>query len=310
MVRRPTEQNQRRSHLQYLTRKTTLARLYAVLIVTTLVSPLLPGEAIKLPNIHEQPSDLTIPALSDGPPGAGKRVREILSGYEDWNLFHVLYLPADWIPGEKYPVIVEFPGNGGYRNKLGDESTGLVEDCKLGYGITAGRGFIWVSLPFVDPSTRKHTLNWWGDADATAAYCRQAVAHICKEHGGDPDSVILTGFSRGSIACSYIGLRDDETAKLWRAMILHSHYDGVRKWSYPEADTESARVRWARFEGKPQFVTQEQSIENIREFLDGKESPTISLHAIPFPNHTDVWILKDIPERRLLRDWLNATLQR
>jgi len=290
--------------------KPIVANLPAMLILISLVSSSLAENEVGLPNIHELPSDLIIPALSEGKPSSGKRVREILSGYEDCSLFHVLYLPIDWKPNEKYPVIVEFPGNGGYRSKLGDESSGLVEDCKLGYGISAGRGFIWVSLPFVDSSTRQHTLKWWGDADATAAYCRQAVTHICQEYGGDPDSVILTGFSRGAIAGSYIGLRDDETAKLWRAMILHSHYDGVRKWSYPEADAESARVRWARFDGKPQFVTQEQSIENIREFLKDKPSPSISLHAIPYPNHTDLWILKDLPERRLLRDWLHATLQR
>ncbi len=260
-------------------------------------------------NVHSLPSDLIIPDLSDGKLEAGKRVREKLDPYRDWDLYHVVYLPTDWVPDGRFPVIVEYPGNGGYRNKLGDESTGRVEDCKLGYGISAGRGFIWVSLPFVDPASRSHSRKWWGNADATAAYCRLAVQHICKTYGGDSNSVILTGFSRGAIACGYIGLRDDETARLWRAMVVHSHYDGARKWGYPEDDTDSARKRWARFQGKPQFVTHERSIEPTREFLAGTNLEGIELIALPFENHTDTWVLKDLPERTRLRAWVAEVLR-
>jgi hypothetical protein len=260
-------------------------------------------------NIHSLPSDLVVPDLSDGKPEAGKRLREKLDDYRDWELYHVVYLPTDWEPGGLYPVIVEYPGNGGFRNKLGDESTGRVEDCKLGYGISAGRGFIWVSLPFVDPTSRSHSLKWWGDAEATAKYCRTAVQHVCNKFGGDLNSVILTGFSRGAIACGYIGLRDDDTARLWRAMVIHSHYDGVRRWGYAEDDPESARRRWARFHSKPQFVTHERTIEPTRDFLAGALAENIVLLALPYENHTDTWVLKDIPERAKLRSWIKEVLK-
>lgn len=261
-------------------------------------------------NLNDLKSDLVVPRLVEGEPGPGKRVRQVNPGYEGWDLCHVLYLPADWSPGRRYPVIVEYPGNGGYTNHYGDLSTGRVEDCKLGYGISGGRGFIWVSLPFVDPKSRRHAVQWWGDPDRTAAYCRQTVARICTDYGGDPGAVILTGFSRGAIACSYIGLRDEETVKLWRALIAHSHYDGVRRWGYAEDDAEAARKRVQRFQGKPQFITQEQSVSDIETFLKAGKIGGATLLRLPYPNHTDVWVLKDVPERKQLREWLTEVLKR
>lgn len=257
-------------------------------------------------NIHALKSDLVVPQVIAGASGPGKRVWQTLPGYEGWDqLGHAVYLPVDWTPDGKYPVIVEYPGNGNFKNNLGDISTGRVEDCKLGYGMSAGRGFIWICLPFLDVKSRKHAIQWWGDPDATAAYCRQAVAHVCHDLGGNPDRVILTGFSRGAIACGYIGLRDDATAKLWRAMVAHSHYDGVRRWGYPEDDVVSARKRLARLAGKPQFITHEKTVEATRHYLEATQATgAVTLVPLPFPNHTDEWVLKDCSERRQLRAWL------
>jgi len=260
-------------------------------------------------NLHSLKSDLIVPELSDGGPAAGRRVRQTNPGYEGWELFHTLYLPADWrqpAAGEqRWPVIVEYAGNGGYKNALGDVCTGKPEDCKLGYGLSGGKGFIWVCLPFVDPTGKKHAINWWGDADATAKYCVQTVRRICDEFGGDPQAVVLTGFSRGAIACNYIGLRNDEIAKLWCGLMPHSHYDGVRKWPHADSDAASAAARLARLGDRPQFISHEMNIDATRDFLkqhapEGK----FTFLALPFPNHSDQWVLKDIPERRQARAWL------
>ena len=261
-------------------------------------------------NLHDLNSDLVVPGVAEEQPGPGKRVRQVNPGYEAWDLYHTLYLPADWNPEGKYPVIVEYPGNGGYTNRYGDVCTGRLEDCKLGYGISGGRGFIWVSLPFVDTKSRRHAVQWWGDPERTAAYCRQTVARVCKDYGGDTGAVILTGFSRGAIACSYIGLRDEDTAKLWRALIAHSHYDGVRRWGYAEDDVESARRRVRRFQGRSQFITQENSVSDIEAFLEAAKVEGATLLALPHPNHTDVWVLKDVPERKQVREWLAKILKR
>lgn len=264
------------------------------------------GDEAKV-NIHDLASDLVVPQATDNELGPGQRVRQRLPEYRDWQLYHILYLPTDWEPGRKYPVIVEYPGNGGFENESGDKSTGRLEDCKLGYGISGGKQFIWVCLPFADTESKQHALTWWGDAEATARYCRTAVQDVCENHGGDPDRVVLTGFSRGAIACNYIGLRDDETAKLWRAMILHSHYDGVRRWGYANDDAHAARKRLQRFAGRPQFITHEMSIDEVRTYLRGSPIKATFL-AIPFPNHTDTWVLKDLTERARVRRWLEETL--
>lgn len=119
--------------------------------------------------------------------------------------------------------------------------------------------------------------------------------------------MFLLGFSRGAIACNYIGLHDDPIARIWRGFVAHSHYDGVRTWPYPESEREFALQRLRRLQGRPVFISQECSIENVRAYLD---SPGVKgrfqLVALPFRNHTDSWVLRDIAERRQLRRWMAA----
>lgn len=121
--------------------------------------------------------------------------------------------------------------------------------------------------------------------------------------------MVLTGFSRGAIACSYIGLRDDHTATLWRAIIAHSHFDGVRGWNYPDSDADAARRRLARLQGRPLFVSHERSIDDVSDFL-ATCGIVATLRPLPYPNHTDEWVLKDIPERAELRKWLADVLRK
>jgi hypothetical protein len=253
-------------------------------------------------SLHDLKSDLTVPKSMEAEPAAGRRVFQANSGFESWGLRHTLHLPTNWKPGRMYPVIVELPGNGGFQNALGDRCTGRPEDCNLGYGLTGGKDWIWVCLPFVDPKQKKLALNWWGDPDATAEYCKKTVARVCKEFGGDPDAVILAGFSRGAIACNYIGLRDDAVAKLWSGFFIHSHYDGVRRWPYPDSDAASAKARLKRLGDRPQFISHEQSVDDTKKFLGSAKNFTFV--PIPYPNHTDHWVLKDIPERKRAREWL------
>src|ERR1035437_2011160 len=72
------------------------------------------------PDISTVPADLTIPALSEGEPSAGKRVKQRLPGWPSPDVYHVIYLPPAWAPGKSYPLLVEYTGNGGYVNAYGD----------------------------------------------------------------------------------------------------------------------------------------------------------------------------------------------
>lgn len=267
--------------------------------------------AAEFPDIRTITPDLTTPAVTDEEPAAGRRVRQAIAAYEGTAVHHALYLPPDWRPRRRYPVIVEYAGNGGYRNSFGDVSEGTVEGSNLGYGVSGGKGFIWLCLPYVSTATKQNQGLWWGDAEATVAYAKQAVNLICERYGGDRKRLVLAGFSRGAIACNYIGLRDDSIAKLWRAFIVYSHYDGVREtWPYADAGRGAALERLKRLAGRPQFILHENSVEETRKYLaTAGVTAAFTFRTLEFRNHNDAWALRDIAERREVRVWLNRVLR-
>jgi hypothetical protein len=268
--------------------------------------------AVGSDNIHSVPADLVVPEVARSKPAAGKRVFDVTPGWEQSDVSHVLYLPKDWEPGVSYPVLVEYPGNGGYRNDLGDVSDGTPDSCVLGYGLSAGEGFLWISLPFVEISSegkKRNCHQWWGDVEETKQYCKATVRDVCSRYGGDENRVVLCGFSRGAIACNYIGLHDDTIAPLWRGFFCHSHYDGVRPWPYPESDQVSAVKRLSRLKGRPQWISHELEVAPIDSYLQkNRINGLFTLVPIPFPNHSSSWMLRDIPERRQAREWLQNTI--
>ena len=165
--------------------------------------------------------------LTDGPPEPGTAVLEQLpfKPYAGGKLKHRLYLPTNWVKGKTYPVLVEYLGNGGSVDKSGSP---------MAHGLSGGEEFILVTLPFVEkkltevptgPDAKGRPQGGMGDVAATVAYAKAAVPWICKTWGGDPERVLLLGFSRGAIACNAIGLHDDEIAALWRGMVMIDHYD-------------------------------------------------------------------------------------
>ena len=252
--------------------------------------------------------DLVTPEMTDGAPAAGKRVRQQAPEYEGTDVYHALYLPIDWKPGRSYPVMVEFTGN----RHPASGSTGEVKDANLGYGLTGGKGFIWVSMPYIEKGGERNALQWWGDREATIAYCKVNVPRICREFGGDPKQVWICGFSRGAIATSYIGLADDGIAALWKGMIAHDHFDGERKWGYPQADRESALKRLARLKGRPVLVTGNAN-DFLQEHLELAEfaflkPPVGEIFDIPegkvINPHTDRWMHRESQWRREAREWL------
>jgi len=260
----------------------------------------------ELQDINSVPFDLTIPEITQEPPAAGKRVRQKLAGYKDTDVYHVLHLPDNWEKEKQYPVIVEYPGNGPFKNEFGDVCTGKPDDAHLGYGIGGGKDFIWVTIPFISADGQNNQLKWWGDVEASVNYTIDVVKKVCREFGGDSSLVFLTGFSRGAIACNYIGLYNDEIADLWCAFFPFSHYDGVITWDYADCDRESATRRLANLKERPQLIIQEnKGTKNTREFIESIGIPgNFTYLNIPYRNHNDKWVLQNIPERQILRDWV------
>ena len=256
----------------------------------------------QLPDIRSVPADVEVPALSDGPPAAGKRVKQGL---------HVLYLPTDWKAGVQMPVIVELAGNGGFTSKQGDISTGLPEGSNLGFGLSGGKGFIWLCAPYLNAKGDEIAIKWWGDAPTydpqpTLKYLRDTVKNVCRDYGGDESKVLLCGFSRGAIACNFLGLHDDETAKLWCGFFAYSHYDGVKKWPYPSSDRDSALTRLKRLGNRPQFICGENNGTEATEQYLRPLLPNADLTFLStgFLNHNDAWTLRPSPARERAREWL------
>ena len=279
------------------------------------------ASAQEVPDIRTVEPDLVVPAMVVDDPGPGRRVKQTTAGWKDTQVYHALYLPVDWQPGKRYPVIVEYAGNGPYTSPCGDVSTGNVEGSCMGYGISEGKGVIWVCMPYLNGAGARNVNMWWGDppkypVQPTIDYCMATVKMICEEYGGDSTKVFLAGFSRGSIACNYIGLHNDEIASLWRGFICYANYDGLHAlWPYPGDDRASAAKRLQRLGRRPQFICQEvarkakDALSVTQAYLkqaspDGK----FTFELIPFRNHNDAWTLRDIPARRALRKWFAAML--
>ena len=266
-----------------------------------------------LSDLSSLESLLTVPAVSLSIPKAGLRVKQTTTGWEKTEVYHILYLPKNWKPRKKYPVIVEFAGNGDYKNKYGDISNGTVEGSSLGYGLSKGRGFIWISMPFVEikGNTKYNVIKWWGDIEETKKYIISTLKEISKDYGADTSCVILAGFSRGAIACNYLGLYDDEIAPIWKAFFCHSHYDGLKEnWPYPFADKVSAFNRLQRLNGRPQWISQERSTLATQQYLKNTGiKGDFTFKEIPYRNHSDQWLLKNIPESKAARVWLRRVVK-
>lgn len=300
----------------------------------------LPPRGDAPPDVLTISPDLSHPVISEGSPAPGRLVLQQLPAYSGTEVYHALWLPEDWTPKRRFPVIVEYLGNS-QRVQKGFKGAGM--------GMGGKRGFIWIVLPFVDVGGRADAAWWWGDVTATIAYAKEAVPALCAAWSGDPSRVILTGHSRGAIACNYIGLHDDEIAKLWRAIVPFSHYDdGHIPWGMTPEEQAKAPERLARLGSIPQYVMGEQSIlpqpwgdkelratlserklasfaearnvlglkpiteiEGTKEFLKKNfkgNSEKLVVADLPYVNHSSEILLRDIPERKQLRQWLARVL--
>ncbi|CAM3334052.1 alpha/beta hydrolase family protein [Zobellia roscoffensis] len=269
-------------------------------------------DSTQLPDISSFHQDLFVPEITEGTPVAGKRLRQTLASYLNTDVYHLVYLPTNYKEGKKYPVIVEYPGNGPYTSASGDVSTGQVDGCNLGYGLSEGKGFIWISMPFISADGNENQKWWWGDIEATKRYCIDTVKEVCTKFGGDTSNIILVGFSRGAIAVNYIGLHDDEISHLWKAFIVNSHYDGLKTWDYPNSDKTSALERLKRLNGRPQFICSEgHGTAKSKNYLDQSGiQGNFTFMNIPVRNHTNTWTLYDLKERENIRTWLAETIKK
>jgi hypothetical protein len=241
---------------------------------------------------------LDVPTVEDGPPAPGRRVRyrplDVGPGIETPPAA-LLYLPSDWQPGGSHPVVVEYPGNVFFTPAC--YSTGLPEQCVIGYGMTQGRGAIWISLPFVDASGHV-AENGWGDPERTADFCVATVEDVCERFSGDRERLVLTGFSRGAIACGFIGLRNDHIAPLWKGLHCCQHYDGD---GWNGATLDGALERAGRFRGAAVFHT-DNSADAMKPITEALGVPTTFVSS-GLGAHSCAMFLDDRESTKRVRTW-------
>ncbi|NBX33986.1 hypothetical protein EBR16_01260 [bacterium] len=266
-------------------------------------------------------ADLPLPPLTEGPPAAGRRAAVTPPEYAGTQVHHLIALPDDWSPdwkarGKSWPVIAEYTGN----RFEASGSTGEVEGAALGYGVSRGRA-IWLVLPYVAADHRRNEVTWWGDVAATVAYAKTEVPRVCAEFGGDSRRVVLCGFSRGAIGVSFLGLHDDEVARLWCGFWAHDHFDGVKAWVAPwgaplDRYRTEAATRLRRLGGRPLLISQGFPGEETRRFVEPLAGPNVRFLPIDmealygkFPNeavrhaHNDRWPLRPGPGAEAAQAW-------
>jgi hypothetical protein len=65
-----------------------------------------------------------------------------------------------------------------------------------------------------------------------------------------------------------------------------------------------------RLGNRPQFISQEKSVDATKRYLKTAfPSGNFTFQALSFPNHTDTWVLRDMKERKVIRDWFDQMLK-
>jgi len=283
---------------------------------------LVPADAKMPSDEREVTTDIDLPPLTHEPPAPGRRSIRKAAIVDSSDAYHLLTLPTDWSASRRYPVMVEWTGNGPYENDRGDRSSGRVEDARLAYGLGGGDGWIVLSLPFLNEAGTANVSQWWGDAptyrpDSTIAYAKAAIDEACEQFGGDRTKLILVGFSRGAIACNAVGLSNDEVASWWRGFVCFSHYDGVRPWP-PTGDESASLERLYRLGNRLQLIASETpdggAISIAQQTMQYLKRTSVNQNNLQqletgFANHSDGWAMRPGLARDATRGWLNSCME-
>jgi lysophospholipase L1-like esterase len=253
-------------------------------------------------------------------PATGKRSLIRAPGYEQTEAYHVVSLPTDWQSGRKYPIYVEWTGNGGYADPCGEQTNGRPESGRLAIGLAGNDGAIVVQLPYLNAAGTANVATWWGSSpehrpDSTLKYATAALDEVIAKWGGDPQRIVLVGFSRGAIAVNALGLANDDIAPRWKAMVAFSHYDGVRTWPFADSARASAIERLKRLGDRPQFIVSEpmpngSGLEATEAYLR-EQAPQAPREFLPsgFRDHSDGWALRPGATRDRIRERLAEILR-
>jgi len=245
---------------------------------------------------HDFSGRLIVPTVTEGLPGPGKRVYMSIAGSP---VRYVIYLPKDWNPDGRFPVIAEYSGNIFYiRNTY---STGYADQGNIGYGMSKGSA-IWVNLPFLSPDRTHEQLDGFGNLDATAEYARKVIRDVVEKYSGDSGAVFLTGFSRGGAACGFIGLHNSDIADVWLGFHSVGGGDGAGWFG---SEMPGAIERGGRMKGRSSFITDGTPWQDVLARL--KQPFTYMDSGIGA--HVDTMFLDNRPSTLAVRKWMTDVMK-
>ncbi|AQQ72497.1 hypothetical protein SMSP2_02883 [Limihaloglobus sulfuriphilus] len=270
----------------------------------------------KRPDTKEYRQFLHLPPMVNKKPAAGCNVKYQFEEFSGTGVYHSVFLPSNWQPGGKYPVIMDIPGNP-FEHYWGDISSGRPESSPIGYGVSNGKA-ICIGLPCISPDGNSH-VRALGDVKQTVAYMKKVAVWVSREMGGDPARMILTGYSRGGQGTAFLGRYDDEIADIWLGWL---HYDGfdmplephvhMRKYSYNVTE-DDYRVdgniikRFARIKGRSTFIVNSGYV-NLFEAYNKKYGFPCEHVLTGSRNHNPDWSLMETETLKQARQWYSRTL--
>jgi len=181
---------------------------------------------------------LKIPPIQEGAAKAGKRVNIYLDSHP--NIYYSVFLPYNYNDKISFPVICEIPAN--CCNKK--TATGTPDTTTyLGYGITKGYDYIWVSLPILNSKGDKILQFFYPDDPQQTALCWLSILEDLNHRFNiNNRKIILSGFSRGAVCTSFIGNCNDTISSKWAAYLAQAHFDGDCQVVSGNADTRIQRI--------------------------------------------------------------------
>lgn len=252
---------------------------------------------------------LVPPKTEEGAPQAGKRVRVYLDDHP--GVYYVLYLPYNFDQSQAWPVIFESPGNPS-GTPIGSLS-GLPDDIYMGYGLSKGYDYIWVSAPFLNETGDKVQAGWWGrDAQGapttTVNFWLAILDDLHRKFKIRDDAIVIAGFSRGAIADSYIGNWNDEISAKWTGYFGHAHFDGS-VWGGYDYPQRLARIghRKVLLTFGDQDTAKDVSLLAYDQLK--KDGAEVEFIEVPCLTHTPHWILENSQASDEARVWLKNLTQ-
>ncbi|MBS0586157.1 MAG: hypothetical protein JSR76_07680 [Verrucomicrobia bacterium] len=247
----------------------------------------------------------TFPPVEEGSPAPGKRVRVYLQDFP--GIYYIVFLPYNFTEYKTWPVICEIPAHA-----MSDYRTWL------GYGITGGVDYIWVSLPILNSEGSEILMSYLPEKINPTIECWEAVLkdlsirfHINKQ------KIIIAGFSLGAFATSYLGNFNDAISLKWRAYIAHSHFDGccLNVTNSKDIDKRLERIGEKKvllIAGKNDLANlcTKQAFKKLR--LKGVKVTFIEIPDVqpseewPSETHNPLWILKPSIYLEKVRKWLKT----